>query len=908
MTPLRRQYVSLKQRYPDAILFFRLGDFYETFDADARVAAAELQITLTSRALGKGDRVPMAGVPAHAAEGYIARLIAAGHKVALCEQFAPPADGKPRASRMMRREVVRVVTPGTVLEPGLLAATRNNYLCAIAAGDPTLPPRSFGLAYADVTTGEFVACELGGREPGAALAALAQELERLRPAECLVPDDLSGPWADWLGEERGRAYQALTTSARWRFDHAAAEERLCRHFGVAALDGFGCANTPLAVRAAGALLGYVEETNPPLLRLLTDLHTESPSEFVQLDASTRRNLELFEGRGNGLLGERTSLLSVVDRTRTPGGGRLLRRWLGQPLLDLTELGRRLDAVESFVHCAPLRDRLAPLLARVTDVERLRARIEQGTAAPRDLHALHDSLEAAAAIKDVLQSPGSTWPPLVDVAERLDACPEVTQLIARGIAADAGSERRIRPGFNGELDDLIRRAGEARQWIADLETSERERTGIRGLKVGYNQVFGYYLQVSNSYRGRVPEQYIRRQTLTDSERYITPELKEFESLVLHAEDRMQELERTLYESILNEIAARGLRLARSAAALAEVDLFLGLAQLAVSRRYTRPSLDESDQLRIVDGRHPVVEAALEAEPAGSGAHGFIANDCALDTRESQVIILTGPNMAGKSTYLRQVALITLLAQVGSFVPAVSAQIGLVDRIFTRVGAQDELARGRSTFMVEMLETAAILHSATRRSLVVLDEIGRGTSTHDGVAIAQAVIEYLHNHPRLGCRTLFATHFHELAKLELVLPRVRNYCMDVLEEGDQVVFLHTVVPGSAGRSFGIHVAQLAGVPRAVTRRAAALVGRLEGSAERDTPIGPNGQTSAPPAGASDRAAASRGRRPPGESAALQLSLFAQPHPALEALQALDVNSLTPLEALTKLVELQQQARES
>ncbi len=995
MTPLRRQYLRLKRQHPDTILFFRLGDFYETFDDDAERAARLLQITLTSREMGRGNRVPMAGVPAHAAEAYIARLIAAGERVAVCEQVAPESRAPTRSGQvatpdahdggrggarlvrqetrrgarrasaaMMERKVVRVVTPGTVAEPDMLTAARNNYLCAVAAHG-----RQAGLAYADVSTGEFAATQFGGEQWA---TELRQELDRLQPAEVLVPkgDGDSDGLPDWwprLDSGGGPLTGLVTPYEGWRFDPTTAEEELLARYEVASLEGFGLDRQPAAIAAAGALVAYLEQTHARLLASLAEVRSYNPGRYVTLDTFTRRNLEILEPaqrtggrmttllapadtpRKGGTSGRRqeavATLVSVVDRTRTPLGARLLRRWLNLPLRDLAALGRRHDIVAALVHGGPLRADLGTDLRRVGDLERLTNRVVQGSAPPNALVAIRESLLASERLRQTPPLPlgegrgeggqgmrredgdvaadspapqgergpgGEAQPdgPLAQLLTTIDPCPEVAALIERAlVAADdesggpdtvgpAGEGRLIRPGFSAELDELVTGTAAARRWIASLEGAERRRTGIKSLRVGYNKVFGYYIQVSNAYRGQVPTEYVRRQTLTEGERYITPELKEYETRVLTAQERIAELERDLYARVLKEIASYHRRLQRSAEALAQLDVLLGFAELAVQHRYVRPTLDESGELEIVAGRHPVVEAALERalaedRPGLAATSGFVANDCRLDTADCQIVLLTGPNMAGKSTYLRMVALIALLAQVGSFVPADRARIGLVDRIFTRVGAQDDLATGRSTFMVEMLETATILRHATPQSLVLLDEIGRGTSTYDGLAIAQAVVEYLHNHPDTRARTLFATHYHELTELERALPRVYTARMDVREEGDQVIFLHRVVPGSADRSYGIHVARLAGVPRAVIRRAEEVLHTLEDGARAELPTEP----------------APRARQPAAspEPGAMQLSLFAPPHAVVEQLKQLDVLAMTPLEALTKLHELQQSVQD-
>ncbi len=971
MTPLRRQYLRIKRQHPDTILFFRLGDFYETFDDDAERAARLLQITLTSREMGRGNRVPMAGVPAHAADTYIARLIAAGERVAVCEQVAPqsgaPAPrgqdtrrGARRASAsMMDRKVVRVVTPGTVAEPDMLTAARNNYLCAVAVQGPQA-----GLAYADVSTGEFAATQFGGEQWA---TELRQELDRLQPAEVLIPKGADGGnglpgWWPRIESGGGLLTGLVTPYDGWRFDPTTAEEGLLARYEVASLEGFGLDRQPAAIAVAGALVAYLEQTHARLLASLAEVRSYNPGRYVTLDTFTRHNLEILEPaqragsqaarplspsdtpRTGGSSGRRqeaaATLVSVVDRTRTPLGARLLRRWLNLPLRDLAALERRHNIVAALVGNGQLRADLSADLRRVGDLERLTNRVVQGSAPPNALIAIRESLLASERLRQQLplpleedrgegseseiaadsaspqveRGPGGEVSPLAQLLTAIDPCPEVAALIERAlVAADdeaggtdavgpAGEGRLIRPGFSAELDELVTGTAAARKWIASLEGAERRRTGIKSLRVGYNKVFGYYIQVSNAYRGEVPAEYVRRQTLTEGERYITPELKEYETRVLTAQERIAELERDLYARVLKEIASYHRRLQRSAEALARLDVLLGFADLAVERRYVRPTLDASGELEIAAGRHPVVEAALERalaedRPGLAATSGFVANDCRLDTADRQIVLLTGPNMAGKSTYLRMVALIALLAQVGCFVPADRARIGLVDRIFTRVGAQDDLATGRSTFMVEMLETATILRHATPQSLVLLDEIGRGTSTYDGLAIAQAVVEYLHNHPDTRARTLFATHYHELTDLERALPRVHTARMDVREEGDQVIFLHRVVPGSADRSYGIHVARLAGVPRAVIRRAEEVLHALEDGARTELPT----ERATEPAPGAQQPAASP------ELGAMQLSLFAPPHAVVEQLKQLDVLAMTPLEALTKLHELQQSVQD-
>ena len=841
-TPLRRQYLALKKQHPDTILFFRLGDFYETFDEDAKLVARELQITLTSRPMAKGQRVPMAGVPHHSVDNYIARLIARGHKVAMAEQRGEPG------SKMMDRDVMRVLTPGTVLEPSLLPGERNNYLLAVVAG----PAEVFGIAYIDATTGEFAATQLTG------LPTLQREVDRIDPAECLVVAEQEAQLRPQLGE------RPVSVADAWLFDPDNGREALQRQLQVATLQGFGIEELPLALRAAGALLQYLGHTRKQLKLTTGELRTYSVDGFMTLDQYSRRNLEVVHtAKGE----EQGSLLSVLDETRTPMGGRLLRRWLAMPLLDITELRRRQDEIAALNADVVMSQDAGRILGRLPDIERLANRCMQGIASPRDLVALKGALEQVPALAEAVSS-GS----LAALAGKLRGFPEVVDLIGRAIVDEPppnlSEGGAIRPGFSDELDSLLAGASDARTYIAGLEAQERERTGIRNLKVGFNKVFGYYIEVGNASAGQVPDDYIRKQTLTSGERFITPQLKEYEAVVLGAQEQRVELETRLFERVRAEVGAWAAPIAATAAAIAELDVVRGLSEIATARRYCQPELDEGDIIQITGGRHPVIELNL-------GPGEFVPNDCCLDRAECQLVVLTGPNMAGKSTYLRQVALITLMAQIGSFVPASSARIGLVDRIFTRVGAQDDLASGQSTFMVEMVETSLILQASTPRSLIILDEVGRGTSTYDGLAIAQAVVEYIHNHPACGAKTLFATHYHELTALEQQLPRVRNFRMDVLEEGGKVVFLRKVVPGGADKSYGIYVAKLAGAPRSVVRRAEELLEQLE----------------------SGRAVASssNGHDP------LQLTLFATDDRLREDLAKLDPLNMTPLEALNALFDL-------
>src|SRR5260221_4575980 len=894
-----------------------MGDFYEMFDDDAELVARELEITLTRRDWGRGEKSPMAGFPHHAAEGYIARLIGNGHRVAVCEQMSDPALARGR----VEGEVVRVVTPGTIVDPEMLVAKRNNFLAAAVLGRGAV-----GVAYVDVTTGEFATTQFPADDPE---AALLQELARVQPAEVLVEAvepradsrvptrraaalDAAGPPAEpetdvedsdlaaRLRAPDGRASTVVTAFAARAFREDVARGALQEQLGVVSLEGFGCEHLPLAVRAAGAVVAYLRETQRGALTQLTALETYSTTGFMALDTYTRRNLELFEsGRSSGVKG---SLLWVLDRTRTPMGGRVLRRWLGEPLLDLAGLRQRQDAVAAALDDVALRARLAPALAHVGDVERLTNRVLQRIATPRDVAALAAGLRAVAEVASGMMSHAGPHPlpredaPQTEMAagglgtfalglQHSEDLANVAALIERALVetppltlADGGA---IRPGYSAELDQITTAARDARQWVANLERTERARTGIANLKVGYNKVFGYYLEVTNSQAAKVPDNYIRKQTITTGERFITPDLKEYEALILNAHEKSVKLEQELFAQLRAEIAAQHAeRILRAARSLAELDVVLSLAEVASRQGYCRPQLDESDALHVVAGRHPVVELSQGDVP-------FVPNDVELATHDAQILLLTGPNMAGKSTYLRQVALIVLMAQIGSFVPAEAARIGLVDRIFTRIGAQDDLATWQSTFMREMVGPANILYHATLRSLVVLDEIGRGTSTYDGLAIARAIVEYLHNNKRCGAKTLFATHYHELVELAHTLPRVRACNVAVAEAEGQVVFLRKIVPGGADKSYGIHVAQLAGIPRQVVRRAEEVLEELERKG--------------------DARARKRAMREIAMPAALQLTLFAtEPDPIVEELKALAVDELTPLEALTRLYELQRKAR--
>jgi DNA mismatch repair protein MutS len=847
ITPIRRQYLDIKREHPDTILFFRLGDFYETFDEDAHTVSKVLDIVLTSRNVAKGSRVPMAGIPHHAMENYLGRLIGQGYHVAICEQVGDhPVNG------LMPRKVVRVVTPGTIVEEGLLPQSTNNYLTSIVVRE-----NRAGVAYIDITTGEFSATQLNGVDIDGILRA---ELIRLKPAEVLHSEDF----------KIKNGLPGFTTSLPdWRFEFSRCESTILEQFKVASLDGFGVRGFPLAVSAVGAILQYLKETQPKALNLIAGLSTYSVSEFMTLDAATRRNLELTETiRGGKVKG---SLLGVLDYTITSMGKRLIRQWVGKPLLDVSKIQFRQAGLDYFFSDGLLRAEFRAALKPINDLERLTNRIAGGTAQPRDLKAMIQTLQELPGLKGLISESSDA---LQEIQAAFNICSQELDLLLSAIADDPpatlGKTGIIRPGFSAELDGVMESSRHARDWIANLESGERERTGIKTLKVGYNKVFGYYIEVTRANSNLVPEEYIRKQTLVNAERYITPEMKEYESLVLNAEERIKEIERRLFSEICSLITGSAHRLLKTARAVAKLDVLAGLAEAAALNGYSKPDVVDEDVLDIQGGRHPVVEHTL------TRGQRFVPNDTVFEGGE-RLRIITGPNMSGKSTFLRQVALIVLVAQMGSYVPAKSALIGLVDRIFTRIGAQDEIHAGQSTFMVEMVETANILHNATPRSLLILDEIGRGTSTYDGVSIAWAMVEYIHNHPGLRAKTLFATHYHELTQLSDLLPGVRNYNVSVSEADGDVVFLHNIVAGAADRSYGIHVAQLAGLPMPVVKRAGEILKQLEKSAGRAVKIDPN--------------------------IPQQLNLFPETNPLLDELKEIDLNTFSPIEALNRLYEWQQ-----
>jgi DNA mismatch repair protein MutS len=811
-----RQYREAKEQHPEGILLFRLGDFYEVFFEDALIAAPVMGVTLTSRPLGKAGRAPMCGVPYHAWQSYVGKLLRAGYKVVICDQLEAAGKGP-----VVKRDVTRVLTPGTVVEDSYLDPTRPNYLVAAWARGADA-----GLAACDVSTGELLLCQLAAER-------LNAELERLAPAELLTPPAIE----------------------EYRFDPVRGQQRLRDLLGIAYPAAIGAADAPLAIGAAGVVLDYLKQIQTRLGPGQLTVRTYSPDATMALDAPTVRNLEL------------SGLVRLMDHTRTPIGARRLRAWLGAPLRDAESIELRLSAVDELSSSATVQEKLALALKDVGDLERLVARAAQGHAGARELVALRRSLEAIPAVRDVAGACEALA--IRELATEMAAAPELASELARALVEDPPPHSRdggaIRRGYDAELDGIVDASQSAREWIGALESSERRRTGIRSLKVGFNKVFGYYIEVSNANSVSIPADYVRKQTLTGAERYLTPELKEKEAVVLTAQERIAAREVEILRDLGTKIAEQAPPLRSTAQAIGSIDALRSLAVAASRERWRRPTVNAGLVLSIKAGRHPLVERHL-----ADGA--FVANDLELDPADQQIAIITGPNMAGKSTFLRQAAVIVLLAQCGSFVPADQAVVGLVDRIFTRVGALDDIGAGMSTFMVEMTETANILNHATSASLVILDEVGRGTSTYDGVSIAQAVVEYLHDSPRLGCRTLFATHYHELTALAERLPRVRNQRVEVLEEGETVRFLHRVVPGGADRSYGIHVAALAGLPSGVIARARQVLGELE----RQRPL-----------------------EPPEQQLGLPMELA--PDPLRKELEDIEPDTLSPLEALQKLYEL-------
>lgn len=843
ITPIRQQYLDIKKQYPDAILFFRLGDFYETFDEDAEITARELDLVLTSRSFGKDTRSPMAGIPYHAVENYLARMIEKGYHVAICEQM-----GNQAINGLFPREVIRVVTPGTLIEPGLLRKDSNNYLMSAAINGNVL-----GISYADITTGEFFTTEV---KTDRILTDLMAEITRLNPAEIIIGDktELDLP---------GSLHISRVPSVF--FDPIRATDVLMEHFSVTTLSGFGLVSRSASVCAAGAIISYLTKNQASSLQLLTKISIYSLDEFMLLDSSTRKNLELTETlRSKEVNG---SLLGVLDRTATPMGKRLIRQWVNKPLINLSAIHTRQNAIRSLLKNGMVRNELAAALKGVADLERLINRVGSKNAIPRDLVAMRESLRL---VPEIIELSAPLMPDLQPAVGRIVPLESVSNILEEAISDEPPATLQntgiIRRGYSDELDNILLHSKEAREWMAGLESKERERTGLKTLKVSYNKVFGYYIEISRGLADQAPDNYIRKQTLVNAERFITPEMKEYEALILNADETIHQIEVRLFEQVCHEISQYSEEILAAARSIGTLDVLISLAEAAAVNNYVCPEVNESKNLNIIEGRHPVVEKTL-----GKGS-SFIPNDVRFEDGEI-IRVITGPNMSGKSTFLRQTAIIVLMAQMGSFVPAEKAEIGIVDRIFTRIGAQDEIHAGLSTFMVEMVETANILNNATDKSLLILDEIGRGTSTYDGVSIAWAIVEYIHNAPKLRARTLFATHYHELTRIAETLPGVRNYNVAVSESNGEVIFLHKIVSGAADKSYGIHVAQIAGLPKPVINRANEILYKLE-SADRQDSIK---ETSVPTE---------------------QLLLFPETNPIVDALKSLDVDNLSPIEAINML----------
>jgi len=865
LTPMMRQYQDIKGQHEDSILFFRLGDFYEMFFDDAKEATRILHITLTSRGSAKGKKVPMCGIPYHAADNYIARLVKHGRKVAICEQVEEPSPGK----KIVRREITKIITPGTFMADGMLDAAVNNYILSFNPGRG-----AYGIAYADISTGEFRVTESQGAEEFLA------ELYKISPAETLMPENFS--------EDEGfRGFSdvhlgATTMVEDWRFDREISLKEIKRHFGVESLEGFGCEDMDLAVGAAGALIAYLKDMHKTPLKNIDAIATYRTGQFMTLDRNSHRHLELIQNQED--MSEKGTLLEVLDLTRTPMGRRRLKRRILNPLLDTGKIGSRLDAVGYFFDERECLKGTREALTDIYDMERLSNKISLGTANARDMAALASSLERVRDLKDCLAGdiPGT----LGEIASGLDDFTDVVGWIRECIVDSPPVTIKegglIRKGYDRDVDELKALITDGKDWVADLQKKEIERTGIGSLKVGYNRVFGYYLEVTKTNLDAVPEEYVRKQTLVNAERFITPELKEQESRIIGAEDRIKAMEYDIFCRLRERVGSQMERLKKAADNVAEIDVLSNLAEVAVLNRYTRPRVTGGSGMRIKDGRHPVLERLLKDKE-------FVPNDARMDAGDNRIFIITGSNMAGKSTFIRQVALITIMAQMGSFVPAREAEIGVVDRVFTRVGASDRLYRGMSTFMVEMLETANILNNATPKSLIILDEIGRGTSTFDGVSIAWAVVEYLHG--RLaGAKAMFATHYHELTELSGLMKGIKNCHLEVQEWGEDIVFLYKVADGSCDESFGIHVAKLAGMPGEVVKRARSILDNLQ----KESLLGNIRSRFSNETTEGDK----------------QLDFFesaAVDHPVMKKIREIDVDHLTPIEALKRLAQLKEEAGE-
>ena len=876
LTPMMKQYMQTKEEYKDCILFYRLGDFYEMFFDDALTASKELEITLTGKNCGLEERAPMCGIPYHAVDSYLNRLVSKGYKVAICEQVEDPKTAK----GIVKREVIRVVTPGTNLDTQGLDETKNNYImCIVYMAD------RYGLSVADVTTGEYLVTELDSQ------TKLMDELYKFMPSEIVCNEAFYMSGLD-LDDLKNRLHMAIYSLEAWYFDDALCRETLQEHFKVASLEGIGLSDYECGMIASGALLKYLEETQKNSLSHMSRLTRYATGNYMVLDSATRRNLELVETLREKQ--KRGSLLWVLDKTKTAMGARTLRKYVEQPLIDKKSIVKRLDAVAELKDNAICREEIREYLNPVYDLERLVGKITYQSANPRDLIAFQSSLSMLPSVKCILKDMESDL--LKEIYEELDPLEELCDLVGRAIQEEPPLAMKeggiIKDGYNEEVDRLRKAKSEGKNWLADLETKEREKTGIKNLRIRYNKIFGYYLEVTNSFKDLVPDYYTRKQTLANAERYIIPELKELEDTILGAEDKLCALEYELYCEVRNTIAAELTRIQRTAKAVAKLDVIASLALVAERNNYVRPKINEKGVIDIRDGRHPVVEKMIPNDM-------FIANDTYLDDKKQRISIITGPNMAGKSTYMRQAALIVLMAQLGSFVPASSANIGLVDRIFTRVGASDDLASGQSTFMVEMNEVANILRNATSKSLLILDEIGRGTSTFDGLSIAWAVVEYISNSKLLGAKTLFATHYHELTELEGKISNVNNYCIAVKEKGDDIVFLRKIVKGGADKSYGIQVAKLAGVPDPVINRAKEIVEELVTAdiTGKVKDIAVQGSETK-----------KKTQKKLDEVDLTQFSLFdtVKDDDVLNELKELDISHMTPMDAMNKLYQLQNKLR--
>jgi DNA mismatch repair protein MutS len=858
LTPIMHQYEEIKEKYQDAILMFRIGDFYEMFNQDAEIAARVLKITLTSKPVSKSKRVPLAGIPYHAADSYINTLASAGYKVAICEQVEDPK----KAKGLVKREVIKVVTPGTNTERD---EKEGNYLAAF------LQEGKLGLSIVELATGEFLVGEL------ASLSELNTELSKFSPAECLLPESLAQNGELQRFFQENFSQMVLTPLEDWHFSKEIAKERLMEHFKVKTLAGFGWGELSVGIMAAGGILYYLKETQKTVLDHLSSVKLYTRDEFMVLDAITQKNLEI--GTNPRQKGENKTLLEILDKTQTSMGSRLLRKWLLQPLVSVKGITERLDVVEFFVNeslrCAQIR----AFLKEVRDINRILGRVGCRNASGRDLIGLKETLQALPKIKELI--PESAPEGLKKIKEEIEFQPQIVNLLEQALVPNPPATHRagplIKEGYNREIDTLREVVRNSKKWIAEFELKERRRTGISSLKVKFNQVFGYYIEVTKPNLKFVPPEYIRKQTIATGERFVTPELRNYEQQILGAEEKIVQIEQALFAQILEKVSAVIPQLQKLADTLAQLDVLTTLATVASENNYTRPQIEESPILEIKGGRHPVVEKVL---PGGE----FVPNDTFLNTQDTQIMILTGPNMAGKSTYIRQVALLVLMAHIGSFIPADEARVGIVDRIFTRVGASDVLTKGQSTFLVEMQETANILNNATERSLIILDEVGRGTSTFDGISIAWAVTEFIHE--KIQAKTLFATHYHELTELSLIFPRVKNFNISIKEWGDKLIFLRKVCEGSADKSYGIEVAKLAGLPREVTLRAREVITNFEKLEISESGFPKLGK--------------SKKRHLPE-----QLTLFEteeQKQEIIEELRRLNLNTITPLEALNILTKFQ------